>query len=118
MRRKPVLSENHLKSRIDWCIQYQNDKFEQDIFMGSTSIKLVLTSLNQQQQLISENQSIDETFQDKVTTSLQLWGAISKKGASALQIFDGSLCTTLYLEFLMENEIPFIKGKYRICMDF
>ncbi len=117
MRRKPVLQQNHLKSRIDWCMQYQNDKFDQDIFMGKTSIKPVLASLNQQQQqqLLSRNDATtDERCEEKVTTTLQLWGAISRKGASPLQIFDGNLSTSLYLEILLENVVPFIAGTYKI----
>ena len=72
--------------------------------MGKTSIKPFLASLNQ----------ITDTTNDslKGSTTLHLWGAISRKGASPLQIFDGTLSTSLYLEILLENIVPFIAGMF------
>ena len=81
--------------------------------MGKTSIKPFLASL----QPLKDSSIVDEDddeesddCQEKGTTTLHLWGAISRKGASPLQIFDGSLSTSLYLEILLENIVPFISS--------
>jgi hypothetical protein len=72
--------------------------------MGKTSIKPFLASLNQ----ITDD--TNDQNSSKGSTTLHLWGAISRKGASPLQIFDGTLSTSLYLEILLENIVPFIAG--------
>ncbi|CAF0956458.1 unnamed protein product [Brachionus calyciflorus] len=106
MRRKPVLTENHRQSRIQWCQAHAEDKFDQDIFIGKTSLKPFLASLNQ-----LKGQPPDPN-QPRQQTTLHLWGAISRKGASPLQIFDGSLTTAMYLEILLENVVPFIAENF------
>lgn len=106
MRRKPVLTENHRQSRIHWCQAHVDDKFDQDIFIGKTSLKPFLASLNQ-----LKGQPPDPN-QPRQQTTLHLWGAISRKGASPLQIFDGSLTTAMYLEILLENVVPFIAENF------
>lgn len=106
MRRKPVLTENHRQSRIQWCQTHMEDKFDQDIFIGKTSLKPFLASLNQ-----LKGQPPDPN-QPRQQTTLHLWGAISRKGASPLQIFDGSLTTAMYLEILLENVVPFIAENF------
>ena len=106
MRRKPVLTENHRSARIQWCATHHDDKFDQDIFIGKTALKPFLASLNQ-----LKGQPVDPT-QPRTQTTLHLWGAISRKGASPLQIFDGALTTAMYLEILLENVVPFIAENF------
>lgn len=106
MRRKPILTDVHRQSRIHWCQAHAEDKFEQDIFIGKTTLKPFLASLNQ-----LKGQTPDPT-QPRQQTTLHLWGAISRKGASPLQIFDGPLTTAMYLETLLENVVPFIAENY------
>jgi transposase len=106
MRRKPVLTENHKSSRISWCESHVGDHFGQDIFIGKTSLKPFLASLNQ-----LKGQPADPN-QPRQQTTLHLWGAISRKGASPLQIFDGALTTAMYLEILLENVVPFIAENF------
>ena len=106
MRRKPVLTENHKNSRISWCQSHVGDNFGQDIFIGKTSLKPFLASLNQ-----LKGQPADPN-QPRQQTTLHLWGAISRKGASPLQIFDGALTTAMYLEILLENVVPFIAENF------
>jgi transposase len=106
MRRKPVLTENHRNARIQWCLSHEGDKFDQDIFIGKTSLKPFLASLNQ-----LKGQAPDPN-QPRQQTTLHLWGAISRKGASPLQIFDGALTTAMYLEILLENIVPFIAENF------
>lgn len=110
MRRRPLLSENHRKLRVEWCFNHQNDIFNQDIFMGKTSLKPLLTSL------VQLKASQTDSTQAKTPTTLHLWGAISRKGASPLQIFDGALTTALYLEILLQNVVPFIAGIHIISL--
>ena len=106
MRRKPVLTENHRASRIAWCETHVNDRFDKDIFIGKTALKPFLASLNQ-----LKGQPSDPN-QPKQQTTLHLWGAISRRGASPLQIFDGALTTAMYLEILLENVVPFIAENF------
>lgn len=106
MRRKPVLTENHRSSRITWCLSHQNDHFDQDIFIGKTALKPFLASLNQLKGTPADPN------QPRQQTTLHLWGAISRKGASPLQIFDGALTTAMYLEILLENVVPFIAENF------
>lgn len=106
MRRKPVLTDNHRSSRITWCTSHQNDHFDQDIFIGKTALKPFLASLNQ-----LKGTPVDPNV-PKQQTTLHLWGAISRKGASPLQIFDGALTTAMYLEILLENVVPFIAENF------
>lgn len=80
MRRKPVLTENHRASRIQWCLSHQNDHFDQDIFIGKTALKPFLASLNQLKGTPADPN------QPRQQTTLHLWGAISRKGASPLQV--------------------------------
>jgi hypothetical protein len=80
MRRKPVLTEHHRSLRMQWCGKYQDDKFDKDIFIGKTALKPFLASLNQ-----LKGQPADPD-QPKQQTTLHLWGAISRKGASPLQV--------------------------------
>jgi len=106
MRRKPVLTDNHRASRISWCTSHQGDNFDQDIFIGKTALKPFLASLNQ-----LKGTPVDPNM-PKQQTTLHLWGAISRKGASPLQIFDGALTTAMYLEILLENVVPFIAENF------
>lgn len=106
MRRKPVLTDNHRSSRIAWCTAHQADHFDQDIFIGKTALKPFLASLNQ-----LKGTPVDPNV-PKQQTTLHLWGAISRKGASPLQIFDGALTTAMYLEILLENVVPFIAENF------
>jgi hypothetical protein len=106
MRRKPVLTENHRNSRISWCTTHRDDHFDQDIFIGKTALKPFLASLNQ-----LKGTPVDPNV-PKQQTTLHLWGAISRKGASPLQIFDGALTTAMYLEILLENVVPFIAENF------
>lgn len=106
MRRKPILTEVHRQSRIQWCQAHSDDKFEQDVFIGKTTLKPFLASLNQ-----LKGQAPDPN-QPRQQTTLHLWGAISRKGASPLQIFDGPLTTAMYLETLLENVVPFIAENF------
>jgi hypothetical protein len=80
MRRKPVLTDNHRNSRIQWCTSHQGDHFDQDIFIGKTALKPFLASLNQLKG------TPQDPNQPKQQTTLHLWGAISRKGASPLQV--------------------------------
>jgi hypothetical protein len=80
MRRKPVLTDNHRASRILWCTSHQADNFDQDIFIGKTALKPFLASLNQ-----LKGTPVDPNM-PKQQTTLHLWGAISRKGASPLQV--------------------------------
>ena len=106
MRRKPVLTESHRSSRVAWCQTHAADNFDRDIFIGKTSLKPFLASLNQ-----LKGQPQDPT-QPRQQTTLHLWGAISRRGASPLQIFDGALTTAMYLEILLENVVPFIAENF------
>lgn len=106
MRRKPVLTDNHRASRISWCTSHREDHFDQDIFIGKTALKPFLASLNQ-----LKGTPVDPNV-PKQQTTLHLWGAISRKGASPLQIFDGALTTAMYLEILLENVVPFIAENF------
>lgn len=106
MRRKPVLTDNHRSSRISWCTSHRDDHFDQDIFIGKTALKPFLASLNQ-----LKGTPVDPNV-PKQQTTLHLWGAISRKGASPLQIFDGALTTAMYLEILLENVVPFIAENF------
>lgn len=106
MRRKPVLTENHRASRITWCTANQEEHFDKDIFIGKTALKPFLASLNQ-----LKGTPVDPNV-PKQQTTLHLWGAISRKGASPLQIFDGALTTAMYLEILLENVVPFIAENF------
>lgn len=106
MRRKPVLTDTHRQSRIQWCESHIGDHFDQDVFIGKTSLKPFLASLNQ-----LKGQPPDPN-QPRQQTTLHLWGAISRKGASPLQIFDGALTTAMYLEILLENVVPFIAENF------
>jgi len=109
MRRKPILTDNHQKARIEWCLAHQGDRFEQDIFMGKTSLKPFLTSLSGTKGALAP--PLDPNA-PKPSLTIHLWGAISRKGASPLQIFDGALTTALYLEILLENVVPFIAENF------
>jgi hypothetical protein len=81
MRRKPVLTDNHRSSRISWCTTHKEDHFDQDIFIGKTALKPFLASLNQ-----LKGTPVDPNA-PKQQTTLHLWGAISRKGASPLQVW-------------------------------
>jgi hypothetical protein len=80
MRRKPVLTEHHRSLRLQWCGKYEDDQFDKDIFIGKTALKPFLASLNQ-----LKGQQADPDM-PKNQTTLHLWGAISRKGASPLQV--------------------------------
>jgi hypothetical protein len=80
MRRKPVLTEHHRSLRLQWCGKYEDDQFDKDIFIGKTTLKPFLASLNQ-----LKGQQADPDM-PKNQTKLHLWGAISRKGASPLQV--------------------------------
>ena len=80
MRRKPVLTENHRNSRIQWCMAHKEDHFDKDIFIGKTALKPFLASLNQLKGVPPDPN------QPRQQTTLHLWGAISRKGASPLQV--------------------------------
>ena len=80
MRRKPVLTDNHRNSRIQWCMAHKEDHFDKDIFIGKTALKPFLASLNQLKGVPPDPN------QPRQQTTLHLWGAISRKGASPLQV--------------------------------
>ena len=85
MRRKPVLTEHHRSLRLQWCGKYEADNFDKDIFIGKTALKPFLASLNQ-----LKGQPVDPN-QPRTQTTLHLWGAISRKGASPLQVCSYSI---------------------------
>ena len=113
MRRKPVLTDHHREQRLQWCGEYMNDHFDKDIFIGKTALKPFLASLNQLKPVQPGQEPEHEpTGQPKLQTTLHLWGAISRRGASPLQIFDGSMTTAMYLEILLENIVPFVAENF------
>ena len=97
MRRKPVLTENHRSSRITWCLSHQNDHFDQDIFIGKTALKPFLASLNQLKGTPADPN------QPRQQTTLHLWGAISRKGASPLQVIQFYLFSVNSRVTILEN---------------
>jgi hypothetical protein len=109
MRRKPVLTEHHRSLRMQWCENYKEDRFDMDIFIGKTALKPFLASLNQ-----LKGQQSDPNA-PKQQTTLHLWGAISRKGASPLQV--NNFLQFLDLRFFLLNLIFYLRKDFRRFSD-
>ena len=106
-----MIRELNRVKRLEWCVQQiqEKDDFEDVIWSDETSIQL---DSHHRHAFRRKDQARKLTPRPKQLVKVQVWAGISKKGATAVCIFEGIMDTDFYLEILRRHLVPFIQSNF------
>ena len=99
------------QKRLDWCQQMLNDKetFDNVIFSDESSVQL-----DHHGRLCFRKVGHPRKLKPKPKhpPKVHVWAGISKRGATAIVIFTGTLTSTRYCDILQDALLPFITNVF------
>ena len=101
--KKPILTEFHKKSRLEWFQRYLTDDFRNVFFSDEKSF-----SLNSQRRKLwkKPGEKMPAKSSGKYGRSVKVWAAISKHGKAEIYLYSKKFNSRTYVECLEENLIP------------
>lgn len=98
-----IRNENKEK-RLCWARSHMHDTFNDVIWSDETTVQL-----ETHRRMCYRKEG--EKPRPKHPTKVHVWGGISKKGATAVCIFEGIMTAPLYCDILQQTLLPFIQEK-------
>ena len=99
------------QKRLEWCQQMLSNKetFENVIFSDESSVQL-----DHHGRLCFRKVGEQRKFKPKPKhpPKVHVWAGISKRGATAIVIFTGTLTSTRYCDILQDTLLPFVKNVF------
>lgn len=111
MRYWQLIQQQNKEKRVEFCqrLLETGENFENIIFTDETMIQLA-PSIRK----IFHHKSEPSKFRPKLKhpVKVYVWGRISKRGATKCVIFCDIMNAALYVKFLRNGLLPFIKEKF------
>lgn len=97
------------QKRLDWARANIHDDFDNVIWSDESSIQL---DTHRRYCCRKEGEAPRPKPRPKHPTKVHVWAGISKKGATGICIFEGTMDATLYCEILTRTLLPFLAEKF------
>ena len=97
------------KTRVCNGLFKLHDNFDDAIFSDETTIQL---DTNRRRCYRKEGEKPRLKPRPKHPTKVHIWGGISKRGATAVCIFEGTMDAVLFCEILQKTLVPFLATNY------
>lgn len=97
------------EKRLDWARMYLHDDFENVIWSDECTVQLE----NYRRRCYrKEGERPRLKPRPKHPIKVHVWAGISKKGPTAICIFEGIMAAPLYIDILKQTLLPFIQDKF------
>ena len=103
-----IRNENKQK-RLEWARANLDNNFDDVIWSDESSIQL---DCHKRYCCRKEGEKPRPKPRPKHPTKVHVWAGISKKGATGICIFEGTMDATLYCEILRRTFLPFLQEKF------
>ena len=103
------LIRNANKIRLQWAQTYLHDNFEDVIWSDETTVQL---ENHRRFCYRKEGERPRPKPRPKHPIKVHVWGGISKKGATAVCIFEGIMASPLFIQILERTLLPFLQQKF------
>ena len=104
-----LIQEVNREKRHQFAMTSLHDNFDDAIFSDETTVQL---ETHRRRCYRKEGEKPRLKPRAKHPIKVHVWGGISKKGATAVCIFEGTMDAVLYCEILQRTLLPFIAEKY------
>ena len=103
-----IRNANKVK-RLQWSSEYLHDDFENVIWSDETTVQL---ENHRRFCYRKDGEKPRSKPRPKHPIKVHVWAGISKKGATAVCIFEGIMAAPLFCEILQRTLIPFLQQKF------
>ena len=97
------------EKRLTWAQDHLHDAFDDVIWSDETTVQL---ETHRRMCYRKEGEKPRPKPRPKHPVKVHVWGGISKKGATAVCIFEGIMTAPLYCDILQQTLLPFIHENY------
>ena len=104
-----LIRQANKQKQLDWARTYLHDSFDDVIWSDETTVQL---ESHQRFSYRKEREKPCPKPRAKHPVKVHAWAGISKKGATAVCIFEGIMDAPLYCEILELTLLPFIQEKF------
>lgn len=104
----PFLTAAHKQARCDWCRQFLEDDMRDVFFTDESAFQFYRVTLKQWTKDGRPSAPVP-----KFSPKLNIWGGISMRGTTTLDIRKENINAQIYTQILMENLLPAAKDLYR-----
>ena len=104
-----LIRQANKQKQLDWARTYLHDSFDDVIWSDETTVQL---ESHQRFSYRKEREKPCPKPRAKHPVKVHAWAGISKKGATAVCIFEGIMDAPLYCEILEQTLLPFIQEKF------
>ena len=104
-----LIREVNREKRFQFAMTSLRDNFDDAIFSDETTVQL---ETHRSRCYRKEREKPRLKPWAKHPIKVHVWGGISKKGATAVCIFEGTMDVVLYCEILQRTLLPFVAEKY------
>ena len=110
-----LIRDANKEKRLTWAQDHLHDAFDDVIWSDETTVQL---ETHRRMCYRKEGEKPRPKPRPKHPVKVHVWGGISKKGATAVCIFEGIMTAPLYCDILQQTLLPFIQEKYPDCHRF
>lgn len=103
---KPLLTQDHLNSRQNWTIFYQNYNWDNVIWSDETTISIQPNTISKI--WIHKNDTVIKRVV-KYPLTIHIWGCIIKNNSLIIHIYDKTMNSNKYIETLNLKLLPLIQ---------
>ena len=104
-----LIRQANKQKRLDWVRTYLHDSFDDIIWSDETTVQL---ESHRRFSYRKEGEKLRPKPRAKRPVKVHLWAGISKKGPTAVCIFDGIMDAPLYCEILERTLLTFIQETF------
>ena len=104
-----LLRNENKQKRLEWARANLNNNFDDIIWSDESSIQL---DCHRRYCCRKEGEKPQPKPRPKHPTKVYVWAGISKKGATGICIFEGTMDAILYCEKLRRTLLPFLEEKF------
>ncbi len=107
-----LISDKNKLKRVEWCkerLTLNDTQFEDVIWTDECTVQL---EPHRKRYFRKEGQPVRLTGQPKHPPKVNIWGGISKKGATCIVIFTGILIATRYTDILDAALVPLLNAQF------
>ena len=104
-----LIRDVNRQKRLEFAMAYLHDNFDDAIFSDETTVQL---DTHRRCCYRKEGEKPRLKPRPKHPTKVHIWGGISKRGATAVCIFEGTMDAVLFCEILQKTLVPFLVTNY------
>ena len=104
-----LIREPNKKKRLEFALANLHDSFDDVIWSDETTVQL---ETHRRHCYRKAGEKPRPKPRPKHPVKVHVWGGISKKGATEVCIFEGTMDATLYCTILQKTLVPFLQKKF------